>query len=100
VGVASLLASAGTAYGVYTVARDLDTNAETFLSATRQDKVTQYKSLLVANALTFGVGLAGVGAGLIMIITAPKNAQEKPTDATVVPLVLTGGGGIGLSGRF
>lgn len=103
IGVASLLASAGTAYGVYSVKQNIVDScilAQACKSKERDELVTQYKSLLVANAFTFGLGLAGIGAGVLMVVTAPKKTLEKPPNAQLVPLAVPGGAGIGLSGRF
>ncbi|MBK9263461.1 MAG: hypothetical protein IPM54_27105 [Polyangiaceae bacterium] len=99
-GVVGLLASAGTAYGVSSADDEIEACGDGCSMAQRNEKVSQYKSLLVANTVTFGVGLAGIGAGLILVLTAPKSATEKPKDAAVVPLFMPGGAGIGLSGRF
>jgi len=101
VGVAGLLASAGTAYGVHSVDGDIETCLiQECTVADRAEKVDRYKSLLVANTVSLGVGLAGVGAGLILVLTAPKTSGDKPADTAVVPLFVPGGAGIGLSGRF
>jgi hypothetical protein len=102
VGALGLLASAGTAYGVYSVEHDLlECQAGgRCTTADRAAYVDKYKSLLVVNTVTFGVGLAGVGAGLILVLTAPKTTEAKPADTAVVPLFMPGGAGIGLSGRF
>ena len=98
IGVASLLVSAGTAFGVKSQFDSMETcNKTKSCSAT---EISKYQSLYIANAVTFGIGLAGVGAGLILILTAPKAAESKPAEAAVVPLVVPGGAGIGLSGRF
>lgn len=66
------------------------------------DVLGSYQTMLKMNAVTFGVGVAGVGAGLIMILTAPKagEAGKKGPNASVVPMVVPGGGGIGVLGRF
>lgn len=64
--------------------------------------LTAYRAVLVTNAVAFGVGVAGVGAGLVMILTAPKagEAVKKGPNASIVPMVVPGGGGLGVLGRF
>jgi hypothetical protein len=62
--------------------------------------VSKYNTLVVANTVAFGVGIAGVGAGLLLILTAPKGEATKSAGANLVPVVVPGGGGLGLSGRF
>lgn len=101
VGVASLVVSAVTGNELSSVHATLD-NSECAKSvagcpSTKRDN---YKNLYLSSAITFSLGLAGVGAGVIMILTAPKSVQEKTGNTAVVPLVLPGGAGIGLSGRF
>lgn len=64
----------------------------------RPDMVDKYKTLITANTVLYGVGIAGVAAGMIIILTAPRT--KKPADAVLVPLNVNGGYGIGLSGRF
>lgn len=96
IGVASLLVSGGTAIGVATMEDDaIECN-----KVPDCDALKTYKQLYIANAVTFGLGVAGVGAGLYLILTAPKNAEANKTGAVVVPLVGPNGSGIGLSGRF
>lgn len=53
--------------------------------------------LLVANAITWGVGLAGVGVGAALILSS---GGEQAPKAAVAPTALPGGGGIALIGRF
>lgn len=100
IGAASLLISAGTGAGALSAHNDLDELHCAEKGTCPPDKVSAYQSLFLANAVTFGVGVAGVGAGLILILTAPKASVDGSVNARVVPLSVPGGAGIGLSGRF
>lgn len=92
IGVASLLVSAGTAIKLQGLHDDDKCPNCTELES--------YQSYYIANAVTFGLGVAGVGAGLFLLLTAPKNAEAAKPSAVVVPFVGPNGSGIGLSGRF
>jgi hypothetical protein len=101
VGVASLVVSAVIGSKLSTEhARLTDMGCDDPGRICSSSDVKTYKNLYLSSAITFSVGLAGVGAGLVMILTAPKSVQEKPANALIVPLVVPGGAGIGLSGRF
>ncbi|UQA56339.1 hypothetical protein [Polyangium aurulentum] len=66
------------------------------------DLVQSNKTLLVANSVAWGVGIAGVGAGLALILTAPssKTPKDEAPSAAFAPLFVPGGGGLGVTGRF
>ncbi|TKD00323.1 hypothetical protein [Polyangium fumosum] len=68
----------------------------------KESDVRTYDALLVPNAIAWGVGLAGVGVGLVLVLTAPsaKGGEAGKASFVPVPIVLPGGGGMGLSGRF
>lgn len=68
----------------------------------KSEDVDTYDSLLVPNAVAWGVGLAGVGVGLVLVLTAPSSKEGEAGKASFVPvpIVVPGGGGMGLSGRF
>lgn len=102
VGVASLLVSAITGGMVVATDGKLGGCDEDKCSITpdKADLNAEYQSYVKANLATFMIGLAATGGGLAMILAAPKNAPPKMPEAAVVPLVLPGGAGIGLSGRF
>lgn len=100
IGAASLLVSAGTGAGALSAHNELDELRCADKGTCPADKVSTYQSLFLANAVTFGVGVVGVGAGLILILTAPKASVDGSVNARVVPLAVPGGAGIGLSGRF
>jgi hypothetical protein len=101
VGAASLIVSAVTGNEMSSVHQTLDTSgcAKSAKGCFSTD-IDKYKNLYLSSAITFGVGLAGVGAGVIMILTAPKKPDDKPANALLVPMAVPGGAGIGLSGRF
>ena len=102
IGVASLLVSAGTGYGASNLHESLDKLpcGRDGTGPCPADDVARYKGLFAANAVTFGVGLAGVGAGIIMILTAPKNSKPEASTLSLVPMAVPGGDGVALSGRF
>lgn len=102
VGVASLLVSAITGGLVVSTAGKLGDckTPPCPISPALADENAQYQSYVKANLATFIIGLAGTGGGLALILAAPKNAPAKSPDTAIVPLVLPGGAGIGLSGRF
>jgi len=62
------------------------------------DLVEQRSPLVVTNAVLWGVGIAGVGAGVAMLLASSPKSDAQAVVAA--PLVLPNGGGIGLSGRF
>lgn len=53
--------------------------------------------LLIANAAALGVGLAGIALGTVLVVTG---GREQEARAGLVPVVLPGGGGGALVGRF
>jgi len=50
----------------------------------------------VVNAIGWGVGIAGVGAGVVMLVVGRTPAKHPPS---VGPLILPGGGGGHTNGR-
>jgi len=71
-------------------------------SQTGAELVESNRTLLVANSVAWGVGIAGVGAGLALILTAPssKTTKDEAPSAAFAPLFVPGGGGLGVAGRF
>jgi hypothetical protein len=64
---------------------------------------TRLKTLGVTNAISWGVAVAGVGAGLALILTAPSDKEprkDKGPATAFAPLFVPGGGGASVSGRF
>jgi hypothetical protein len=55
------------------------------------------KALFVANGVAWGVGLAGVGVGAVLLLTSRGHAAPE---TTVVPLVTSRGAGLALGGIF
>ncbi len=62
-------------------------------------KINDQQTLMNANAALWVVGIAGAAAGAVMLVISSRSAKENKTPS-VAPLVLNGGGGLGLSGRF
>ena len=54
-------------------------------------------SLFVANAIGWGVGVAGVAAGVVLLLTAPGDAAPR---AAIGPAPIPGGGLVSMTGRF
>ncbi|MDI3288219.1 hypothetical protein [Polyangium sp. 15x6] len=101
VGVAGLVAAGLTGAVIMAKASTLD-DCKAVGCPNNQDDIKTYKSLLVPNTVLWGVGLAGVGAGLVLVLTAPSSSEGEVGKAAIVPvpMVVPGGGGMGLSGRF
>lgn len=57
------------------------------------------KAFATASTVAFAVGLAGVGAGAVLLVMSGGKTAPKPA-AAIAPLVLPGGAGIGARGRF
>lgn len=57
----------------------------------------QAKSYAWASDFTIGFGVAAVGAGVVLLLTAPKSVK---TGARVLPMVGRDGGGLAVSGSF
>ncbi|HRI68336.1 MAG TPA: hypothetical protein PK156_29105 [Polyangium sp.] len=102
VGVASLLVSAGTGIGALEAHGALEEQkcGANGTGVCPKDEVSSYKGLFAANAVTFGVGLAGVAAGVVLILTAPKNSGSDTSKLSLTPIAVPNGNGIALSGRF
>ncbi len=59
-------------------------------------RIQDIKPMMTVNGVAWGVGLAGVGLGAILFISSGKGVSK----AALAPLVLPGGGGASLTGRF
>ena len=60
-------------------------------------------SLLPVNAAMWVLGIAGVGAGVAMLVLGSKKPaapKDQAPAAMVVPLPVNGGGGVSVIGRF
>lgn len=106
VGVLGLVAAGITGGRVTTLANDIEAldadcnEAGACDVAGRNEKVDEYKSMLVANTIAWGVGVAGIGAGVVLFLTAPSTKDAKAAGIRVMPLVSPSVAGMGLSGRF
>lgn len=58
--------------------------------------IQDVKPLMVINGVAWGVGLAGVGLGVILLVSSGKGSSKT----ALAPMVLPGGGGAALTGRF
>ncbi len=63
---------------------------------TGRDAVSAGKTLLPVNAIAWGVGVVGVGAGATLLFLSPRT----PRAAYVAPMVGSSGAGITMQGRF
>lgn len=61
------------------------------------EKIAGSKPLLIANAVAWGVGLAGVGASAVLFLTSRGRAAPA---TTVVPVVTSSSAGLVLGGKF
>jgi hypothetical protein len=71
-------------------------NGTTECTAGSLQLIQDVKPLMAVNGIAWGVGLAGVGLGTILFISSGKSVSN----AAFAPLVLPGGGGASLTGRF
>ncbi|HEY3495240.1 MAG TPA: PEGA domain-containing protein [Polyangiaceae bacterium] len=61
-------------------------------------EVSSYYAFGTTSGIAFGVGVAGVATGIVLLVTGNKSEKPKPAAAEVVPRV--GWGSVGLEGRF
>lgn len=66
-------------------------------SAEGTQAIAGSKPILVANAVAWGVGLAGVAAGATLLLVSRGRAQPA---TAVIPVVTAGGAGLALGGKF
>lgn len=97
-GVAGLIA-AGVTGGILVARNDSIQQhcPESRCDAEGRDTIEGSGPLFIVNAVTWGVGLAGVGAGVALLISAGGEPSPK---AALAPTALPGGGGFALTGRF
>ena len=98
VGVAGAVVAGVT--GGMLMARDADIQRECpgkVCSPAGRDLVDGAGSLKVVNAIGWGVGIAGVGASVVMLVVGRTPAKRPPP---VGALILPGGGGVSLEGSF
>ena len=98
VGVAGVVTAAVT--GAILLARDAridDLCPNRVCSSEGIRQIEGSKPLLVANGIAWGAGIAGIGAGVILLVTA---RSASPPRAAVAPMVIPGGAGVLLGGSF
>lgn len=99
-GVGLALLAVGVTTGVLAIDYRQQSNAQCPSNQCTQKGVDlneQAKSFAWASNFTVGFGVAAVGAGVVLLLTAPKSIK---TGARVVPMVGRDGGGLALSGSF
>jgi hypothetical protein len=64
------------------------------------DAANRGQTLLWVNAASFGVGVAGVGAGLILLLTSDSPGERSPEHAQVVAGAAPDGAFLGVRGAF
>jgi len=74
-----------------------DRCADRSCPASLEKDVNRYNAYRVTSSVGFGVGIAGAAAGLVLILTAPKDRAGRER-ARVMPRI--GLSGAGLGGRF
>lgn len=65
-----------------------------------QTRSDSQKALVPLNGLFWGLGIAGVGAGVAMLVLSSGSGKKAPEKAQIVPMIGPNGAGIGLLGRF
>ncbi len=99
VGGAGLLAGGIT--GAMALKKRADLRSECVDSVCRSSsakKISTYHTYGTISAATLGVGVLGVGAGVVLLLTEPK--QETPSDAQLQWRPLIGLGVVGAEGTF
>jgi hypothetical protein len=82
VGLASIVVGAVTGGLVFAKKGTVSDNcADTVCNAQGKDAVDQASTLALVSDITFGVGLAGVAAGVVLFLLAPSPAEESPPAA-------------------
>ena len=56
--------------------------------------------LMIANAVSLGVGIAGLGAAALLLLTGGGERRESGGEVAVAPVVLPSGGGAVIAGKF
>ena len=62
------------------------------------DAADSGKTLSLVSTITFAVGVAGIGAGAVLVLTGGK--RPRSSRAVVVPVASADGGGLVAAGRF
>jgi hypothetical protein len=102
IGAAALIAAGVT--GAMVLGRRADANAACpevggvhTCDSKYADQLASDKGLVIGNTVAWGVGIAGVGVGAVLLILSTRS-HGKPSAVTVAPLVVAGGGGLSLVG--
>jgi hypothetical protein len=61
-----------------------------------EDELSEYRTLGTISGIGFAVGVAGIGTGLVLLLTQPKT--ESPPTARITPLI--GPGFVGVRGKL
>jgi hypothetical protein len=64
------------------------------------DAAQTTKTLLVINAISWGVGIVGLGAGMYLFLSSGSTPPPKAQSAALSPIVSPSGGGVSLRARF
>jgi hypothetical protein len=64
------------------------------------DSRTQTRTLVPVTAVALGVGAAGLATGIVMLVLSRQSGDGKKREAMVAPLLVNGGGGVGIAGSF
>jgi len=67
--------------------------------ASYEEQLSKDKSLVIGNTVAWGIGIAGVATGAVLLVLSTRGSA-KHSGLIPVPLVLTGGGGVGLIGEL
>jgi hypothetical protein len=63
-----------------------------------QTSASKSGPLVIGNAVAWGVGAAGISAGLVMVLVSARSGKSRET--AVAPFFVGGGGGLTMTGRF
>jgi hypothetical protein len=99
VGVVGLVVAAGTGGVLVSKNAQITSGCPSKMgcSATVQGLIDSTGSLKIVNAVGWGVGIAGVATGVVLIAIGGKAAKAP---AALAPALLPGGGGVTATGRF
>jgi hypothetical protein len=106
VGGLGLIGAIGTGIKVQSNADELEKQCPKFVCPTEairennKETSESQQTLIPLNTVFWGLGIAGAGAGVVMLVLSARTEKTNPTKAQIVPMVGPMGTGIGLSGRF
>lgn len=67
-------------------------------NAAVEDKISSYHTFGTLSGVGFGLGVAGVATGVVLLVTSPKKSEAKRSGFTLVPVV--GPDRVGVTGAF